>query len=66
MHAGHDGCRRSRTPAIMADAAYAIFTRRSERVTGNFFVDDEVLLSEVSADVATLASVNPQLFWDRG
>ena len=50
----------------MADAAYAIFTRRSERVTGNFFVDDEVLLSEVSMDVATLASVNPQLFWDRG
>jgi hypothetical protein len=33
----------------MADAAYAILTRRSDRVTGNFFIDDEVLLSEVGA-----------------
>eukprot|EP00730_Choanoeca_flexa_P017233 TRINITY_DN8271_c0_g1_i1.p1 TRINITY_DN8271_c0_g1~~TRINITY_DN8271_c0_g1_i1.p1 ORF type:complete len:335 (+),score=102.70 TRINITY_DN8271_c0_g1_i1:24-1007(+) len=42
---------KSRTPDIMADAAHAIFTRRSDRVTGNFFVDDEVLLSEGVTDL---------------
>jgi hypothetical protein len=31
----------------MADAAHFIFTRKSRRCTGNFFVDDEVLVSEV-------------------
>jgi len=35
-----------RTPAIMADAAQAILTKPSTRVTGNFFIDDEVLLAE--------------------
>jgi citronellol/citronellal dehydrogenase len=34
-----------RTPEIMADAAYAIFTRSSRECTGNFFIDDEVLTS---------------------
>ena len=33
----------SRSPAIIADAAYAIFAQNSREVTGNFFVDDEVL-----------------------
>jgi citronellol/citronellal dehydrogenase len=32
-----------RTPAIMADAAHAIFNRDSKECTGNFFIDDEVL-----------------------
>jgi citronellol/citronellal dehydrogenase len=34
---------RSRTPEIMADAAYAILTKPSGEATGNFFLDDEVL-----------------------
>ena len=31
----------------MSDAAHFIFTRKAKRCTGNFFVDDEVLVSEV-------------------
>lgn len=37
---------KSRTPDFMADAAHAILTRVSSKVTGNFFIDDEVLASE--------------------
>ena len=36
----------SRTPAIMADAAYAILIRDSRDFTGNFCIDDEVLAAE--------------------
>lgn len=36
----------SRKPEIMADAAYVILTSNSEKTTGNFFIDDEVLASE--------------------
>jgi len=32
-----------RTPAIMADAAYAILGRDSRVVTGNFYIDEAVL-----------------------
>lgn len=35
----------SRTPEIMADAAYEIITKNSREFTGNFCVDDEVLAS---------------------
>jgi len=40
-----------RTPAILADAAYAIFHRHSTECTGNFFVDDEVLAEEGVTDL---------------
>lgn len=33
----------SRTPAIMADAAYEILTRPSRELTGQFLIDDDVL-----------------------
>jgi citronellol/citronellal dehydrogenase len=33
-----------RTPEIMSDAAYEILTKDSKTCTGNFFIDDEVLL----------------------
>lgn len=33
----------SRKPAIMADAAYAIFSRDSRAATGNFYIDEAVL-----------------------
>jgi citronellol/citronellal dehydrogenase len=35
--------RASRTPEIMGDAAYAIFTRSSREFTGQFCIDDKVL-----------------------
>jgi len=50
---------RSRTPDIMADAAWAILTRDSKRCTGNFFVDEEVLRTEGVADFEKYA-VNPK------
>src|SRR5690606_5527884 len=40
---GEQMMRQSRKPEIMADAAYAIFTREAKSCTGNFFIDDEVL-----------------------
>lgn len=35
--------RRSRTPEIMADAAYSIFKRDARQFTGNFVLDEDVL-----------------------
>jgi citronellol/citronellal dehydrogenase len=40
---GEAAMKRSRTPAIMADAAYEILTRDSREFTGNFCIDDEIL-----------------------
>lgn len=36
----------SRTPDIMADAAHCVLTRKSTKMTGRFFIDDEVLAEE--------------------
>jgi len=47
--------RASRHPAIMADAAYAIFTRASRATTGNFFIDEEVLRAEGVTDFSHYA-----------
>lgn len=45
-HLGGDmTVRLSRKPQIMADAAYEIFKRDSRECTGNFFIDDEVLVA---------------------
>jgi hypothetical protein len=41
----------SRTPAIMADAAYAVLRRDPRNCTGNFFVDEEVLAQEGLTDL---------------
>jgi len=40
---GSEMVNRSRTPAIMGDAAYVILTQPSRQVTGQFFVDEHVL-----------------------
>jgi citronellol/citronellal dehydrogenase len=40
---GVEAMRRCRKPEIMADAAYAIITRKCTECTGNFFVDEQVL-----------------------
>ena len=54
---GDHTLRGSRTPAIMADAAYAIFARPARACTGNFFIDDEVLASEGKTDLEEYATV---------
>lgn len=36
----------SRKPTIVADAAYVIISKDAKKVTGNFFVDEEVLRAE--------------------
>jgi len=44
--AGEDTLSSCRKPEIMADAAFYILNRNSKSCTGNFFIDDEVLISE--------------------
>jgi citronellol/citronellal dehydrogenase len=43
---GEEVVKRSRTPEIVADAAYYILMRNSADTTGNFFIDEEVLQEE--------------------
>ncbi len=50
---------RSRTPEIVADAAYYILQRPSYECTGNFFIDEDVLKAEGITDFSHYA-VNPQ------
>ncbi|MFM7839167.1 MAG: SDR family oxidoreductase [Chitinophagaceae bacterium] len=50
---------RSRTPAIVADAALAIFKKSSQTCTGQFFIDEEVLREEGVTDFIPYA-VNPE------
>jgi citronellol/citronellal dehydrogenase len=45
--------RGSRKPDIMADAAYAIFTRKSSDFTGHFCVDDEILRESGVTDLSS-------------
>jgi len=47
--------RGSRKPDIMADAAYAIFTRKSSEFTGHFCVDEEVLREAGVTDLSAYA-----------
>jgi citronellol/citronellal dehydrogenase len=47
----------SRTPEIMADAAYAILTKPSREFTGNFCIDEELLKKEGVTDFGKYASV---------
>jgi citronellol/citronellal dehydrogenase len=45
----------SRTPEILADAAYYILQRDCKKCTGNFFIDDEVLRAEGVTDLSGYA-----------
>jgi citronellol/citronellal dehydrogenase len=47
---GDEGMRRARKPDIMADAAYAIFTKPSKEFTGHFVIDDTFLYDEGERD----------------
>jgi citronellol/citronellal dehydrogenase len=49
---GEAAMNQSRTPEIVADAAYAILTRPAAECTGNFFIDDEVLAEEGISDLS--------------
>lgn len=66
---GDEIMRRSRKPAIMADAAHAILTRDGAECSGNFFVDEEVLRDAGVADFADYkvdpaADLMPDFFLD--
>lgn len=52
--------RASRTPAIMADAAYAILTSDAREVTGNFFIDEDLLRSRGMQDFSQYA-IDPKV-----
>ena len=45
----------SRTPEILADAAHAVLTLDSRECTGNFFIDELVLMEEGVSDFAQYA-----------
>jgi citronellol/citronellal dehydrogenase len=49
---------RSRKPEIVADAAYYILQRPAAECTGNFFIDEEILIEQGITDFAHYA-VNP-------
>jgi len=51
---------RSRTPAIVADAAYAILSKPAGECSGNFFIDEDVLRAEGTTDFSSYA-VNPDM-----
>src|SRR5215216_167531 len=50
---------RSRKPEIVAEATYHILSKSSAECTGNFFIDEEVLMKEGITDFSSYA-VNPQ------
>ena len=52
---GDELTRRSRTPAIMGDAAHVILTKPSREFTGNFCIDDEVLATVGITDLSKYA-----------
>jgi citronellol/citronellal dehydrogenase len=49
---------RSRTPEIVADAAFYILQKPSFETTGNFFIDEDVLKNEGTTDFSKY-SINP-------
>ena len=54
---GDEAVAGSRTPEIMADAAYAVLVRDPRTCTGNFFLDDEVLAEEGVTDLSGYRAV---------
>ena len=55
----------SRTPEILADAAYIILSRDPRSCTGNYFLDEEVLASEGITDLSHYSVVpGAQLYTD--
>jgi citronellol/citronellal dehydrogenase len=50
--AGQDARKRTRSPEILADAAYWILTQPSRECTGRFFIDDDVLRDAGISDLS--------------
>jgi citronellol/citronellal dehydrogenase len=48
---GDEAMARSRTPEVVADAAYAVLTRPSRETTGNLFLAEDVLAEEGVTDL---------------
>ena len=53
---GDEAMQRSRTPAIVADAAFEILRRDPRDCTGNTFMDDEVLAEAGTTDLSAYAA----------
>ncbi len=54
---GKSAIKHSRKPEIVADAAYIILTKPSTECTGNFFIDDEVLIENGITDLSKYSTV---------
>jgi citronellol/citronellal dehydrogenase len=55
----------SRTPEIVADAAYFILTKPSEECTGNFFIDEDILIEQGLTDLKKYSvDPNEELYQD--
>jgi len=54
---GEEAMKKCRKPEIVADAAYWILTQKSTDVTGNFFIDSEVLTAAGVKDLSVYACV---------
>ncbi|MBY8992788.1 MAG: NAD(P)-dependent oxidoreductase [Candidatus Lokiarchaeota archaeon] len=57
---GKSSIKHSRTPEIVAEAAYLILTQPSKTCTGNFFIDEEILLEHGITDLEKY-SVDPKV-----
>lgn len=55
MLLGADSSAFSRKPEIVADAAYSVLTKDPRKVTGNFFIDENVLKEEGITDMVQYA-----------
>ena len=61
---GDEAMARSRTPAIMADAAVEILKRDPRECTGNAFIDDEVLAEAGKTDLSEYSEPDAELALD--
>ncbi len=62
---GDQAIKHSRKPEIMADAAYIILTQPSKECSGNFFIDDEVLIQHGITDLSKYSmEIGAKLFSD--
>lgn len=57
MLLGPNSATHSRTPDIVADAAYSILIKDPKQVTGNFFIDEDVLIENGITDLVQYACV---------
>jgi len=62
---GESAVKHSRKPEIVADAAYLILTRPSRECTGNFFIDEEIILEHGVTDLKKYSiDPNSKLYLD--